>query len=352
MNAGSPETWISDEPRFSSMARLVFRRAARRPVRVLLVTALITAAVVGSWARRTPTYLATLDLRLVEGDVVDPLRTPRPPRALLEYIYLVALSRSRVERIMKEHQWSSAWLATDPVMAIDQFRFEDIVVEVSQNFFLYDRRARDAPRSATVSIRLRGTDPQKTRAVLREIGEEIRDEQEAYRTMRLEQAQKALDGQLTAARERLRLLQGRIARLESAVRARERTDGVGWPEIVALTNEVPSAIRQVLALERRASETRFNAAAERAKLGLSFELFDESLVAEPPVLSVRQLALRGAGVFAIALLLVIVVLGAFDDRIYDPADLEARGLPLFGALHRFPGDDTGSYGARGSSGHV
>jgi hypothetical protein len=123
-----------------------------------------------------------------------------------------------------------------------------------------------------------------------------------------------------------------------------------WPEIAVLTNEVPNAIGQVLTLQRRASETRFSAAAERAQLGLTFELFDERLAADPPILTVRQLIWRGAVVFAIALLLVAAVAGAFDDRVYGPADLAARGLPLFGALHRFPGDDAGSYRARGRPG--
>jgi hypothetical protein len=184
MPAGSPETWISDEPRFSSVARLVFVRAARRPVRVFLVTLLLTAALVGARALRPPTYLGTLSFRLVEGDVVDPLRTPRPPRILEEYIYRVALSRGRVERIMKKHQWSNDFLARDPVAAVDQFKYEDIGVEVTQNFFLYDRRASEEPRSATVSIWLKGKDPEKTRAALHDLGAEILGEQEANRTGR------------------------------------------------------------------------------------------------------------------------------------------------------------------------
>ena len=65
-----------------------------------------------------------------------------------------------------------------------------------------------------------------------------------------------------------------------------------------------------------------------------------------PRLTPRQLAYLGGFVLAIALLLTVPVLGAFDDRIYGPEDLSARGLPLFGALPRFPGDDAGSYRSR------
>jgi hypothetical protein len=314
---------------------------------------LLTAALVGARALRPPTYLGTLSFRLVEGDVVDPLRTPRPPRILEEYIYRVALSRGRVERIMKKHQWSNDFLARDPVAAVDQFKYEDIGVEVTQNFFLYDRRASEEPRSATVSIWLKGKDPEKTRAALHDLGAEILGEQEANRAERLAQAQEVVDGQVAVARDRLKRLQKRIERLQSAAaRAGENPNGVMWPEIGVLTHEAPSAIGQVLALERRASETRFSAAAERAQLGLTMELFDESLVADPPILTAGQLAVRSAGVFLILLLLVVAVMGAFDDRVYGPADLAARDLPLFGALHRFPGDDAGSYRARAAADRV
>lgn len=346
MMEGTDETWVSDEPSFPSVLRLVVSRALRRPARVLAIALLTTAALVASRAYRPHAYLATLHFRLAENELTDPTSTPRPPRAIHDYILNVALSRSRVERIMEEHQWSTAWRARDRVAAVDQFR-EDIGVEVDQNFFLYDRRPHDAPRSAHVAIWLKGPDATKTASVLHEIGAEILEEQAAYRSARLGQARELVDAELARARARLKSLQERVGplRLASA-----RADGVRAlairSQIAALENEVPAAIEQALALQQLAAETNFSAAAENAQLGLTFELFDESLVASPPDLTRAQLARLAAVVFVMALLLTVPVVGAFDDRIYTPEDLVARGLPLFGALPRFPGDDVGSYRAR------
>ena len=43
--------------------------------------------------------------------------------------------------------------------------------------------------------------------------------------------------------------------------------------------------------------------------------------------------------------LLVPVVGTFDDRIYAPRTA-SRGLPLFGAVPRFPGDEAGSYRER------
>lgn len=327
-------------------ARRAFARALRRPVRVVAIGLLVAGAYVAGRAWRAPSYQATLYFRLVEGEVTDLRLAPRPPAAIREYISSVALSRSRLEQIMRRYGISGSYLARDPVAAVEDFR-QDIEVDVSRNYFIYDRRADDPPRSALVTISLRGSDPDRTRAVLRAIGDLILSEQAAQRSARLAQARELLGTQLKAARARSRSLQGAMDRLWADLRT---ADGGGAVEIrariSALRAEAKGAIERALALERRAAEVAFTSAAEGERLGLSFELFDESLVATAPHLAPLQLARRGAIALAIALLLTLPVLGALDDRIYAPGDLAARGLPLFGALPRFPGDEAGSSGTR------
>ena len=102
---------------------------------------------------------------------------------------------------MKKYNWSTPFLARDPVTAIDEFR-EDVVVEVSQNYFIYDRRPDDAPRSATIAISLSGSDREKTVAMLQEIGDAILQEQTPQRGERLAQARVLVEAQLASARSR------------------------------------------------------------------------------------------------------------------------------------------------------
>ena len=85
---------------------------------------------------------------------------------------------------------------------------------------------------------------------------------------------------------------------------------------------------------------------------MKFELVDERVATFAPRLTVLELALRAGVIFAAALAVTATVAGALDDRIYAPQDLAAWGLPLFGALPRFPGDDAGSYRARASAGRA
>lgn len=338
----TPEHWISDEPRLAPLARWVVARARRRLVLLLVAALLATGALTARRVLRQPTYLATLYFRLVEGDLTDPDNSPRPPREIREYISTVALSRSRVEAIMRKYAWSSAFLGRDRERAIDEFR-DDIGIEVSRNYFIYDRQATDEPRSAYVTISLQGVDAEKTRAVLREIGDAIVQEQASHRKSRFAQTGEMVEGQLAHVQAHISSLQQRIGLLQL-----ERTGNRAavQPQIAALEAELASAIGQMLTLQRLSRQVTFSKVAEGQRLGLNFELFDESLAVSEPRLTQNQLVKFAAVAFAIPLLLLALVVGTFDDRIYGPEDLAVRGLPIFGALRRFPSDDAESYGAR------
>ena len=330
----------------AAIARQVFVRALRRPVRVLAIAVLISGTYVWTRAHTAPTYEATLYFNMVEGDLTDSKNTPRPLRSIREYISNVALSRARVERLMTKYHLSHAYLARDRVAAIDAFR-EDIGIDVTRNYFLYDRIQFNAPRSAQIAISRRGADPEQSRAILREIGDAILQEQLAQRADRLGQARDVFGAQLLLARTRTRLLQQQIDRLWLDLARADPRNAI-WIQarIAGLQADVKGAIEQVVALERRAADVAFTAAAEGKQLGLNFELFDESLVTTAPRLTPFQLARLAAIVFFMVLVLTVPVVGAFDDRIYSAHDLEVYGLPFFGALPHFDGDDAGSYRAR------
>ena len=340
------EAWISDEAHVVSIALRALGRARRRPGRIISIAALATVAFVSYRLYVPPAYQAELHFHLEEGEITDPTHAPRPPRAIREYVFNVALSRDRVEQIMKKYGWSPTYLARDPVTAITEFR-EAVTVDVARNYFVYDRRPNDPPRSATVTVSLVGTDPEKTAATLREVGEAILQEQRSQRADRLAQARLLLAAEMLKARGRSKLLQDTIGRLQAeSAHARPIEAIERRTQAAALRIEAGSVLDQLVVLERRASEVAFTEAAEVGDLGLQLQLVDESLVALAPPLTPLDLARRGLVVFVVVAVLAIPVAGVFDDRIYTPADLASRGLPCFGSLERFPGDDAGSYRSR------
>ncbi len=340
------DTWISDETKVVSIALRALGRARHRPWRIVAVAALAAAAFVGYRLYAPPTYQAALHFHLAEGHVTDPTHAPRPPRAVRDYVFNVALSRDRVEQIMRKYGWSTTYLARDRVGAIDDFR-ENVTVDVVRNYFVYDRRPSDPPRSATVTVSLLGTDPETTAATVHEIGDAILQEQRAQRADRLAQARLHLEAELFRARARTKHLQDAIARLQAEATHSGPVEAIQKrTRAAALRVEAGGAIEQLGLLERRASDVAFTEAAEGEELGLRLELVDESLVALTPPLTPLELARRALVVFVVVALLAVPVVGGFDDLVYTPSDLAARGLPCLGSLERFPGDDAGSYLSR------
>ncbi len=340
------DAWVRDEPRWGEVGLRVVSRGRRQPFLVLAAALLTTGLYVTHRALKPATYEASLYFRLAEGELTDPRDAPRPPKALREYITNVALSRERLEQIMKKYNRSTPYLARNRIAAIDDFR-EDIEIDIARNYFIYERQPNEPPRSAQVTISFWGSDAEKTRTLLHDIGQVILRQQNDYRREHLAHTRQLLGAQLTLARERARALQEHIDRLWVDVAGAEDRGAIATrSQIAALTAELQGAMERVFALERRVGDIEFSAAAESGQLGLSFELFDEKVVTHARRLTPLQLAARGAVVFAMALLLIVPIVGAFDDRIYAPEDLAAHGLPLFGAVPQFPGDDAGSCRAR------
>lgn len=339
-------TWISDEPRLAAVVGRVLSRSRHSRGRVLLVALLATTALVAHRAWKKPFYEATLYFRLEEGAVTDPDRRPPPPRNIREHIASVALSSTQLEQIMRKHGWSQAWLARDREGAIAGFR-EDISIDVERNYFIFERSAGDAPRSAHVTISLAGSDEARTVAVLRDIGDAILQVQAATHVQYLQEMRGFLGRQLEDVRGRRTSLQRTIEALAAQALTARPPGGIALRgRIAALETELQGAIERETALDRRATEVAFDVSVERAQLGTIFELMDERVATYAPPLTRPRLALRAAFTFAVLLLVTALTVGVFDDRIHAPEDLEWWGLPLFAALPSFPGDDARPLRAR------
>ena len=135
-----------------------------------------------------------------------------------------------------------------------------------------------------MTVSLVGTDPEKTAATLREVGEAILQEQRSQRADRLAQARLLLAAEMLKARGRSKLLQDTIGRLQAgSAHARPIEAIERRTQAAALRIEAGSVLdARLVVLERRASEVAFTEAAEVGDLGLQLQLVDESLVALAP----------------------------------------------------------------------
>jgi len=337
------ERWVSDEPRLSSVARQVIARALHRPVLVLGVAMLVAGPFVARRVLRPPAYEAALHFRIAEGELSDPLHAPRAPRGIHDYIRNVAMSRDRVERILKDHPSFGSNLEGNREKAVELFR-EDVDIQVSRNYFILDWSPGNTPRSARVAISLRALDGAEALEILHEIGAAILQDQAEYRLAHVASSRDLVDAQLREATARARDIQQRLGRLQwGAAGGNPAHDRRDRSQIATLQGESRAATAHLVELERLAAAVRLTAAAEQDDLGLAFELYDESVVPYGVRLTPLKLAALGTFAFGVTLLITLLVVGSFDDRVYAPTDLLMRGLPVFGALARFPGDDAWTY---------
>ena len=337
------ERWISDEPRLAYVTRLVIARALHRPVLVLLVATLFTGAFVANRVLRPPLFEVTLHYRIAEGELSDPRHAPRAPSGIRDYIRNLALSRDRVEQILEAHPAFGSSAGVNRQRAIERFR-ENVAVDVSRNYFILDWAGGDEPRSARVAVSLLAEDGAEALGVLREMVGTVVQDQAEYRRAHVEGARDLIEAQLQEARARANVIQKKLGQMQRENRGgNPARGGRNRPQIAALRGELAAVTERLVELERLGAAARFSSAAERENLGLTFELFDESVVPYGMRLTPLKLAALGTVAFAITLLITLLVVGSFDDRVYAPEDLAIHGIPVFGALARFPGDDAWTY---------
>jgi hypothetical protein len=344
------EAWIADEERLGAIVRRVYARALRRPLVPVLVALAAAGAAVALRAVKPPVYEASVHFRLDEGAVGDARYAAPPPRSIQDYIAALALTRENVTTLLRTHHVSEGRLQRDPLGVIEDFR-ENVEVTVTRNYFVMPREPEDEPRTAYVTVTLQGNDPEKTRAIMHDIGQIILDAQRDERVDRLAEARDVFEGELERARARTRSLQGQLEQ----VRRRASAGGSGAAEagarIHALEAEALDAIENELAIERRTAGIAYNREAEDRQLSMSLNLFDEGLRTVSAPVGAATLAGRGLLVFVLALALAAAATGAFDDRVYGADDLAPTRLDVLAVVPQFPGDDAAALAARAPAWH-
>jgi hypothetical protein len=224
---------------------------------------------------------------------------------------------------------------------------EDIDIGVSRNYFIFDRRPDDEPRSASISIAFPSADRDQARAVVHELGQAILDVQARQRNDRLNAERTLIDAELTRAQAHVRDVQTELDRLvlESAD-AKGTAYVTNQAEVANAHERLKSALDNAHELETRDARLDLAADVEDQRLGLAFQLVDEDVVVLSPALRTGQIIRLALSLFLCAGAVLLIVVGGWGRRVDTSDDLTAAGLPVLGRVERFPGDDVGSYRTR------
>jgi hypothetical protein len=268
--------WLTSEVGIAATLRQGFallRGGMQRPWRTLLATAGLACALGGFFALRHRDYAPSFVLRVVEADRKSNVSTPALKRQLAEYVRQGVFTSEPLLALMRKHQLYPTLMRNNPRAALDTFK-EDIDIEVYQNYFVEERRAGGAPRSARLTVSFHAKDPNLALAVTRDLGALIVEREQARRR------DLAKDSAARADQARDLLVQA-VQRRSSEILAKQRAlsqapaDAQSQVELVGLMGSLEALERQASEAERRSAAAGLGAALEHRGIGLYFEVVDD-----------------------------------------------------------------------------
>jgi hypothetical protein len=300
------------------------RRARRRPALVAACTLAATAAVVTVVARRPMRPRVAVVLRMTETQP-GVTRLGWTDRALRGYVTEVAFSQARLrELIRRRHLFRSAIAQEGMDGAVALLR-DRITVEVVQNHVIALIPPRDRPHSAHVRIAFEDADPVRGLEVAKDLGRLVESTGEAQR--RADLAATLHRWQAGAERSRAEIRELRTQAAVLAVAA--PNDAAAAARLQSLREALRIAEARLDREEQSRIAARLALHAEVASGALEIELLPPPPPPPEPRRAVRCAAAGAAGL-AFALPITVLLIGAFDRRVYLPEDLRDLGLRYLG----------------------
>ena len=318
--------WVEDEPagrEWVAEGLRLLRRAGRRPLLTLAWALLAAALLLALQLRRPPAFVARAELLLRENALsTDRNRISRAD--LRSFVENVALTSTSLMDVMDRHGLFLAETANSPVLALAEMR-KSIDVDIAQDYFAEDRLERTPSRSARIVITFSAEEPEQAMVVVRDLGLLVARAELGRHTERARQQAVLADAAVSQAElaAMQATLVGTTAKISSAQRVK----------MAFLRAWLTQLERRHGELEQEHARLELVAAAEEKQAGTRVHL--ASLQSESEASHDngkwlrRKAAIAGAGGLALALLLV----GAFNPRLYDADDIRRTGGLALGHLH-------------------
>jgi len=287
-------SWLDDEPRFGDCARRMGP---------LLVTALVAISVLQNRAY-TPRFV----FRVIETDH-DPRNHPRPRRQLADYVRNGVFTSAPLLEIIHRFGLYPGLARKNSRAALDSFR-DDIDVDVYRNYFVEERSADSAPRSARLAIAYRNPNLDLAVSVTRALGALVVDHERTARRDLSARAAVAARRELDAGREVLESRQLELASRRAALERATARDPEAEVQLAELSASADGLALRQDAAEKHEAALAVGAALESGGLGLAFETIDDASLPERSGRYELELAVLGAS-FLFGLPLVALAVGAF-----------------------------------------
>lgn len=336
--------WAESEPglpaALKELGRLG-RRGLRRPVVVLLAVALVTSAAAALAWRRPPIHKVQRILRVTETPSAHPTAT----RDVRGYVENVALTHERLLALVRKHHVTNLDLpGADPVAAVEDIR-DSLSIEVVRNPAMALLPPAERPNATRVIVRYESPDPGEAIAVADDLVRTITGTEGKRSLWAIQSDERMAAAAVAAARRDLSRL--RLALVQHGDQAQAAAAASDLTYLAAQTHAAQTKLTE---LEGRYAEAQIRTRMAEERVAMEFEVVPPAPMPSPLPRAVKTGLVAGlTSVFALPLCLVLVA--AFDPRIYFEEDLASLGLAVLGHVPRFPaGAGEGGSGAAGRPG--
>lgn len=330
-----PDDWFESEQPYATACaielRRIRRRTAARPLLVIALAALVTAAITYRVATKAPTVEAQVVIAVSEEALADHRRAQLPAVGLRDYVSSVLLSDRRLLAIVDKYSRGLRARLGDE-FALTELR-EQLEIEVWRNTFTYyDAYSQDARKSARIGITVANSDPDRAASLARAVADAViagHDEEHRGRTRALADRVALMRTQTEAELEQLA---GAVSRKDEAIRRAHDAQQPAlaaalYLELTTLEHAQKVAREQLSTIVQSRDALAYEIA--RAGLDVSMRVVEERRPPRPEH-EPFELLIVIAVVGTCSLLGAALVVGAFDARIHEPEDLQRLGLPVLG----------------------
>jgi hypothetical protein len=328
--------WVGDEPAGREWAFEAFRlvrRAGRRPLLTLALALLAVALLFALQLRRPPAFAARAELLLRENSLsTDRTRLSRAD--LRSYVENIAFTSSQLMDLMDRHGLFSAQIAQSPVLGLAEMR-RSIEVDVMQDYFAEDRLERTPSRSARIAITFKAEEPELAMVVVRDLGMLVARAELGRHAERARQQADFANAAATQVRAEATSTHAELAAMEAAsLVAPAKASAAQRVKAVFLRAWLTHLERQRGELEQEYLRLDLAAAAEEKQAGTRVHLASLQSESGEPHNNGKWLRRKAAIAGTAGLALAVLLVGAFDPRLYDGDDIRRAGGVALGYLRR------------------
>jgi hypothetical protein len=252
---------------------------------------------------------------------------------LRSFVENVALTSSNLQEVMDQHGLFRREAARSEVLALEEMR-KSVDVDILQDYLAEDRLEHSPSRSARIVITFSAEEPDQAMVVVRDLGLLVARAELARHAEKARQQAGLASAAAAEARAEASRTEGELAAMEAAAAAAPgKTSSAQQVKIAFLRAWLTKLERRRSVLEQEHVRLDLSAAAEEKQAGTRVHLASLQAGTGGPQNKLQWFRNKAAIAGAAGLALALLMVGAFDPRLYDADDVRRAGGLSLGTLH-------------------